>query len=40
MIDKADAPALGKPRPWKKPAVLEWLNRLADPAELCEVKRA
>jgi site-specific recombinase XerD len=40
MIEKADAPALSKPRPWKKPAVLEWLNRLAAPAELCEVKQA
>jgi site-specific recombinase XerD len=40
MIEKADAPALSKTRPWKKPAVLEWLNRLAAPAELCEVKQA
>jgi len=39
MIEKADAPALTKTRPWKKPDVLEWLNRLADPAELCEVKQ-
>lgn len=39
MIEKADAPALTKIRPWKKQDLLEWLNRLADPAKLCEVKR-
>jgi hypothetical protein len=40
MIEKAAAPASTKTRPWKKPALLEWLNRLAAPAELCEEKQA
>lgn len=31
MIEKADAPALTKPRPWKTPDMLEWLRRLAVP---------
>lgn len=39
MIEKAGGPTVTKTRPWKKPGVLEWLNRLAAPAELCEVKR-
>lgn len=38
MIDKAVAPEVIKARPWKKPTVLEWLNRLSASSELCEVK--
>jgi integrase/recombinase XerD len=39
MIEKAAAPVINPVRPWKKPNVLEWLNRLADSSELCEAKR-
>jgi integrase/recombinase XerD len=39
MIEKAGAPTVTKVRPWKKPDVLEWLDRLAGASELCEAKR-
>lgn len=40
MIEKAGSPALTKARQWKKPNVLEWLNRLTGTSELCEAKQA
>jgi site-specific recombinase XerD len=30
IIEKAGAPTVAKARPWQKPDVLEWLNRLSD----------
>ncbi len=39
MIERAAAPSVSQVRPWRKPDVLEWLNRLDGTSELCEVKR-
>lgn len=39
MIERAAAPSVSPVRPWRKPDVLEWLNRLDGTSELCEVKR-
>jgi len=39
MIEKAGAPIITIPRPWKKPDILLWLNRLANTTGLCEAKK-
>ena len=35
MLEKTDAPAINKKRPWNKPDVLQWLNALGKAPELC-----
>jgi len=37
MLQKAGPPAVKKPLPWQKPNVLQWLNALAKPPQLCVV---
>jgi len=37
MLQKLGAPAVKKPLPWQKPNVLQWLNALAKPPQLCVV---
>lgn len=36
MIEKVDAPSVGKHTPWQKPGVLKWLKELTTESELCE----
>ncbi len=38
MLQKTEAPTVKKPLPWQKPNVLQWLNALAKPPQLCAVK--
>ncbi len=37
MLQKAGPPDVKKPLPWQKPNVLQWLNSLAKPPQLCVV---
>jgi len=37
MLQKAGAPNVKEPLPWQKPNVLQWLNSLAKPSQLCVV---
>jgi len=37
MLQKTEAPDVKKPLPWQKPNVLQWLNSLAKPSQLCVV---
>jgi len=37
MLQKAGPPAVKKPLPWQKPNILQWLNALAKPPQLCVV---
>jgi len=39
MLQKLGAPDVKKPLPWQKPNVLQWLNSLAKPSQLCVVNR-
>lgn len=40
MLDKASAPDIKKRAAWHQPDVLQWLNALGKPPELCAVSRA
>jgi len=35
MLQNAEAPAVSNARPWQKPDILQWLNRLAKTPQLC-----
>jgi len=35
MLQKADAPTIGHAPPWRKPAILQWLSRVAKTPQLC-----
>jgi len=37
MLQKAGPPDVKKPLPWQRPNVLQWLNSLAKPSQLCVV---
>ena len=39
MLQKTQAPTVGKTPTWQKPEMLQWLDRLAKRPELCEVSR-
>jgi len=38
MLQKIGPPDVKKPLPWQKPNILQWLNSLAKPSQLCVVK--
>ncbi len=38
MLEKADAPKMKKKLPWQKPDILQWLDKLTRPPELCAVQ--
>lgn len=37
MLEKVDAPAIEKEKPWHQPDILQWLNNLAQEHQLCAV---
>jgi len=37
MLQKIGPPDVKKPLPWQKPNILQWLNSLAKPSQLCVV---
>ena len=38
MLERTDAPNIKAETPWHQPNILQWLNNLAKPTELCEAK--